>query len=1306
MAGEVSQQSVESAARQLVHELARRKRLQAIEARLADALRGTALNETQMNQLHQMLAHLDTLEETPLLKRQKAILQRLFDTNARAQGFVLKPAEAAPTKAEEIPASAEYDVLSEQEACEVRGLIHKYRMLARNRPTPLLPAAEVQEPVQDVVEAVETIRNNRIAFRVRELQDLPLWLPPDLLQQAVGELRALSLLQLQRKIRAQMVSQLNPHSALDTAFRRQAFRRPRPLPIREGKKTERLEKMQREELERSQQSLYREHLQRVLQHVSDFKLFHSAVRRECTRRVRAAVSYIANSQRERERLSKERMKRLMAEDETGYRALLDKEKDKRLSYLLDQTDAFMLQMNELILSHQRSEAGPAPAAAKAVTDGAAAAEDSAAGAATEGDKDAEASKPAEAAADKAADAPADAPKPASSYLSAHTIQEKIAQQPDMLVHGKLKEYQIQGLEWLVSLYNNKLNGILADEMGLGKTIQTIALITYLTEVKKNNGPYLIVVPLATLANWTLELERWAPKLSVLVYRGNKANRATLAIALREAKFNVLVTTYEYIIRDKAQLGRIKWVYLIIDEGHRMKNHHCKLTQVLSESFNAPRRLLLSGTPLQNNLPELWALLNFLLPTIFKSSEDFEQWFNAPFAGTAEKVELSEEEKLLVIQRLHKVLRPFLLRRLKRDVETQLPEKMEYVLKCDMSALQRRMYAHMAKHGVLLTDDLNAAKPQKAISMQNIVMQLRKICNHPYIFDNIENGLNTNYQYNLGTVPRPEDLWRASGKMELLDRTLPKLLATGHRTLIFSGSTQLLTMLEDYLIMIEVRYLRMDGGTKAEDRQQQLADFNRPDSPYSVFILSTRAGGLGLNLQTADTVIIYDSDWNPHQDLQAQDRVHRIGQTKEVRVLRFVTTNSIEERVLESAKTKLGMDQKVIQAGMFNKRSTEQESQQYLMRLLQAEVDDGDHEPDALTDEAINEMIARSENEIVQFNRMDVERHKRDKAWQDGVRKARLIQRNELPPWMLEEAQVQEMLEKKESTDGPRARKEIRYADEMTEAQFLKSLEEDDDDPNKKKRRSRARKSVAAADSDREGAGTPVTDSPANGDARPDGKEGAEAKDGAGEARPDGKDGAEAKDGAAEAEGRAKRRRSKLASEAEVVDESRETKRKNKRRRSKKGMTPAEEIVTELLNLSDRNGASLVEMFLQLPDPEEYPDYYAKISNPIDLSSIQEKASSGEYGSLQELSDDISLLVGNARAYNEDGSEIVQDAETLMVRFRDLLAKYTGGKATPAKVSKAAVDGSAAADTEQANGNEQADGRAVSVEDTTATAMEE
>ena len=526
----------------------------------------------------------------------------------------------------------------------------------------------------------------------------------------------------------------------------------------------------------------------------------------------------------------------------------------------------------------------------------------------------------------------------------------------------------------------------------------------------------------------------------------------MAGQIKSSKFNVLLTTYEYIIKDKAVLSKLKWKYLIIDEGHRMKNHHCKLTVVLNTYYTAPHRLLLTGTPLQNNLPELWALLNFMLPNIFKSCTTFEQWFNAPFANTTEKVELNSEESLLIIRRLHKVLRPFLLRRLKKTVESQLPEKVEYVLRVEMSGLQRVVYKHMQK-GILLTGS-EKDKGGGARSLMNTLMQLRKICNHPFMFAHIEQayakhiGLPENFHI---TGP---DLFRVAGKFELLDRILPKLKATGHRVLLFSQMTSALTILEDYFQLKQYKYLRLDGSTKADDRGELLRQFQAPGSDYFIFLLSTRAGGLGLNLQTADTVIIFDSDWNPHQDLQAQDRAHRIGQKNEVRVFRLVTVNSVEERILAAARYKLSVDEKVIQAGKFDQQSTSNERRRFLQVLLQQDDIEEEEDSEVPDDKAINEMLTRTDEETEIFEKMDEERASYDRAC--GLRN-RLIQESELPSFLLrDEEEIQKMNEEKEFEEmyygrGARERKQIDYGqDSMTEDQWLRDVLDEETGRRRKK----------------------------------------------------------------------------------------------------------------------------------------------------------------------------------------------------------------------------------------------------------------
>ncbi|CAI5526384.1 unnamed protein product [Closterium sp. Naga37s-1] len=379
--------------------------------------------------------------------------------------------------------------------------------------------------------------------------------------------------------------------------------------------------------------------------------------------------------------------------------------------------------------------------------------------------------------------------------------------------------------------------------------------------------------------------------------------------LQPGKFDVVVTSYEMVIKEKSAFRRLSWRYIIIDEAQRFKNENSILSKTM-RLFSSNYRLLITGTPLQNNLHELWALLNFLLPEIFSSAEAFDEWF-----------QLSDgEDQQEVVQQLHKVLRPFLLRRLKSDVERGLPPKKETILKVGMSEVQRNYYRALLQKDIevgmsevqrnyyraLLQKDIKVLNSGGERSrLLNIAMQLRKCCNHPYLFQGAEPG---------PPFITDEHLIEASGKMVLLDRLLPKLKARDSRVLIFSQMTRLLDILEDYCMFRGHQYCRIDGNTGGDEREAAIEEFNKEGSETFIFLLSTRAGGLGINLATADIVIIYDSDWNPQADLQAMDRAHRIGQKKEVQVFRFCTEHTIEEKVIERAYKKLALDALIIQQG--------------------------------------------------------------------------------------------------------------------------------------------------------------------------------------------------------------------------------------------------------------------------------------------------------------------------------------------------------------------------------------------------------
>jgi len=331
---------------------------------------------------------------------------------------------------------------------------------------------------------------------------------------------------------------------------------------------------------------------------------------------------------------------------------------------------------------------------------------------------------------------------------------------------------------------------------------------------------------------------------------------------------------------------------VIDEAHRLKNE-ASLFSTTVRSFNTAHRLLLTGTPLQNNLHELWALLNFLLPDIFSDAEQFDEWFN---------LEIDDEEaKKEMISQLHKILRPFMLRRLKADVAKGLPPKTETLVMVGMSKVQKQLYKKLLLRDI---ESITSSAGKNKTAILNIVMQLRKCCGHPYLFDGVEDRT---------LDPLGEHLVFNCGKLAVVDKLLKKLQERGSRVLIFTQMTRILDILEDYMVMRGFKYCRLDGNTDYDTRESMIEEFNRKGSEKFCFILSTRAGGLGINLQTADTCILYDSDWNPQADLQAQDRCHRIGQKKPVSVYRMVTENTIEEKIVERAQQKLKLDAMVVQS---------------------------------------------------------------------------------------------------------------------------------------------------------------------------------------------------------------------------------------------------------------------------------------------------------------------------------------------------------------------------------------------------------
>ena len=1090
--------------------------------------------------------------------------------------------------------------------------------------------------VRLLLEERDRFIQTRIQQRIRELESMPASLaqvPTSSNDGALGdqlnarasnakvkaliELKSLHLLDRQKQIREQLVASMQLATSL--GLDRTAFRRVRKQALRDARVTEQLERKQRTERERKAKQRHTDYLSTICIHGKELVAAHTKASDQVKKLGRLVLKFHADTEREEqkriERVAKERLNALRADDEEAYLKLIDTAKDTRITHLLQQTDAYLDSLAQAVRAQQNDDAHAdvlmQPRGDAAIEGGVDETTFGAARADDEGDAG-----------------------PADYYSVAHRITEKIVEQPSILVGGKLKEYQMKGLQWMVSLYNNRLNGILADEMGLGKTIQTISLITFLIEFKKQNGPYLVIVPLSTLTNWVNEFNKWAPSVSTLVYKGTPSVRKQLAAQLKMGTFQVLLTTYEYIIKEKNLLGKIKWTHMIIDEGHRMKNTQSKLTVTLTQSYSSRYRLLLTGTPLQNNLPELWALLNFVLPKIFNSIKSFDEWFNTPFVntGTGENsMQLNEEEALLIIKRLHKVLRPFLLRRLKKDVEAELPDKVEKVIKCRMSALQVKLYQQMKRHKMILSDasgNGKASKPQGIRGLQNAIMQLRKICNHPYAFEQVEATINPSKE-------NGPDLYRVAGKFELLDRILPKLFATGHRVLIFFQMTAIMDIMEDFLRFRGIKYLRLDGSTKPDDRSVLLRQFNDPNSEIDVFILSTRAGGLGLNLQSADTVIIYDSDWNPHQDLQAQDRAHRIGQKVEVRILRLVTEKSVEETILSRAQSKLEINGKVIQAGKFDNQATADERELLLRAMLEADNEEDDEEERGeLNDDELNELLARSEEEVAKFQQVD-----RERAADEEIEWRAMGNTGPMPDRLMQESELPEMYQRDfdaENIDGrleeeqplTRRRNVVHYDDGLTEDQFLRALEGEEDlnevvERKRERAEKRRLKQLGQGETD-DGEGTKQrrhrSETPADASTE--------------------------------------RKRKQVESEGAPANSSTPLPASDSSKR-RKVVDPAVERMKQaqlecyyaVENATEPDtGRARCLLFIDIPRRSEYPDYHVLIARPICLKQIKRRIETCAYKTMEALRSDFHLMFNNARTYNQEGSIVWIDAEELQHVF--------------------------------------------------------
>jgi chromodomain-helicase-DNA-binding protein 4 len=584
----------------------------------------------------------------------------------------------------------------------------------------------------------------------------------------------------------------------------------------------------------------------------------------------------------------------------------------------------------------------------------------------------------------------------------------LSSQPALVTGGELMAYQMDGVNWIYYMFFQKQNAILADDMGLGKTVQ---IITFLAALIENFScfPFLVVVPNSTVPNWRREIKHWAPEIRAVTYYGSAWARkmAEEQEMFRNGRLccHVVIVSYESMADDEAKrvLSNIPWAALVVDEGQRLKNDQTVLYDRLRH-MKFGFKVLLTGTPLQNNIRELFNLIQFLDP-----SKD------------AEKLEEKYKESLTSsdIRELHDMIRPCFLRRTKMEVLPFLPPMVQIIIPVSMSVVQKKLYKSILEKnpkliGAIMKKKAGQLKKQDRANLNNILMQLRKCLCHPFIYNRDIEEQTTDQQL------AQQRLIEASGKLQLLNLMLPRLRERGHRVLIFSQFLENLDIVEDFLIGLEIRYCRLDGKLSSREKQKQIDQFNAPDSPFFAFLLSTRSGGVGINLATADTVIIMDPDFNPKQDMQALSRAHRIGQKNTVLVFHLVVRASVEEKIMQKGKTKMALDHVLIDRMEANEDQEDLES--ILKHGAQALFDEDDSADIKYDTQSIDNLLDRSQAEQAE-----------KAAQEDGSNAKEQNQFNFARVWQMDRASFEEVTVTEDSGEDNSAWEQI-LQDREREAQ--------------------------------------------------------------------------------------------------------------------------------------------------------------------------------------------------------------------------------------------------------------------------------